>query len=1175
MNAETLREYMRRLFLEARKHIAKHMGLDKPRDPIPPYRDKEFAKDFNSLLDKLNVPESNKNLARAVVYTARIKARINYLDAELYLYYNTLLKEFLENILDNIQSEEKLNQYLESLGGLKIIDEMNPEITDKYPDPYLDRDPKSKKLDQPTPHKKIVEDLVLSKDVDLHSEEVKKDREENLKKIRETGANSINSMSSKEAQDRLLSPEEIDKFLSGDKQVEPKISPIHHLIKDFDISKASLFQLYCILEVIKKSPVKYFSEAYKLSSAYCLDPDYMEEAISSYYLIVNSVAVVKNPMARRAYRNKICERFGAILGVNQRDVEQDIKEARDKLLTINIDVKDQYSIEDILYPNSSDHTPDSSEYLYSCKDNVLVERLLLKSGLYLIAASPKSYKSLIMYHLAYCICSGVPFMNKFRVRRGKVLFVQCEEPADTMKNRLISHGFSPNDPNWSRIKDNIKILRKFDITSEKDMDSLQNVIHDFQPSLIIFDTLRAITSNSQVSENSADFGKYLYNLQRLCISNDIAGMVIHHKNKVSPAGTLDSVAGSSSIPGGTDGIWLLSRSNINGEDVLVIKTIPRDMPSYSFAFVKSKCNKYNRSIFKYKYRLNELNSENTQCQPLDYLDKAEHIIRSCFYNKNKDLCEYTYKPLEKTALVYSLKPILNDESIDMFLNELQDFKMLVPHVVLDVSEDSKIQEKPSNEQTNSTSAISEESSADSIDFLDIYDYDSAEVHLETSCKEDLSKLNYRTVYYWYNYIPKPEEKRPDDSIENKKLESPTLEDFFRDVLSRTNYILSEVSEEDLNKQREEFKQKFAEEVAVGLKSIKMSELEVKNYNDDRYSGVEIIHRYPKLEVDNVQQLVDMCYDMNIKSFMDFENYMKNSPIGRSLVCKKMIEQMIYSRNLTYGEYVYMRLPYDKWVRKAIGEVSPVKLPAPVYSRFYQNDLFFTTCPNKLVKSVVSTGSLLSFYILCTYYNPKDLLPILAKLKPEEQAMFAWCRKRLDVFFEKDLIFFEKRVIANLRKNKLKDLIKDTDSEYKLKKSLIAKSTPSMIKSAIRSLVSISDMSNEERVLFDILFAVSKGIVVEVMNCHKVPPPKEVYPLFHPYKLNRRKLFPYLHSSNLWVKDTFKKTVSFFWGNQVASEIMPYAFPEEEFGDLAPTSTALQDAVLPEKTYNPVEDALKI
>lgn len=302
--------------------------------------------------------------------------------------------------------------------------------------------------------------------------------------------------------------------------------------------------LYSLLQVnVRKTKLRNNSPYHDLVVAAELKGKYDQE--------IDIVSRVSDSGLRDTLKLVLLERYRS-LGITSTQIDRDIAKSRNKYLQIG-DKQDLYTIDDLF--NSSDVI------------SYTVDRFITKSGLFLLAAAPKTYKSLLSYHLAWCVVRGEPFLGRFQTTKGKVLYIQLEENKETIKTRLRNTGFTEED------NDNFLILRNFDIN---DTDRLQEIIHDFVPSLIIVDTLRAVSSGSDVSENTAEFARPLYQLQTLANANNIAILVLHHKNKSEVAG-INSVSGTSAICGATDGIFLID----NHGDKLLLTTVPRNNPPYS------------------------------------------------------------------------------------------------------------------------------------------------------------------------------------------------------------------------------------------------------------------------------------------------------------------------------------------------------------------------------------------------------------------------------------------------------------------------------------------------------------------------------------------------------------------------------------------------------------------
>lgn len=166
----------------------------------------------------------------------------------------------------------------------------------------------------------------------------------------------------------------------------------------------------------------------------------------------------------------------------------------------------------------------------------------------LLAAEPKTGKSLLAYDAAFAVATGEDTFLGETTRRGKVLIVQCDESAGTAKGRLIKRGFRHEDA------PNVRVMVSFSITQLAD---LEKELEEFRPSLVLIDNLRRISAGLELSENSAEFSNSVYQLKELLTRYGAAGILIHHTNKDRDALGVGRVRGSSAIAGAVWGVWQL------------------------------------------------------------------------------------------------------------------------------------------------------------------------------------------------------------------------------------------------------------------------------------------------------------------------------------------------------------------------------------------------------------------------------------------------------------------------------------------------------------------------------------------------------------------------------------------------------------------------------------------
>ena len=223
-----------------------------------------------------------------------------------------------------------------------------------------------------------------------------------------------------------------------------------------------------------------------------------------------------------------------------------------------------HDIEDIVAPKPTfERSVNIRDILasYDPTDNWLIPNFLRTSGLYIFGAAPKTGKSLMGYHLAYSFIISGRFLG-MPVRKGKVLYFQLEEDRRTIAERAHMTGFGAKNNNEVSLQVNfdpdcLVFERLFDATI--DIPYLQQQIIKHQPTLVIIDSLRASTSNSEHSENTSEFGKIIAKIQAVFVQTDTCGILIHHFSKQGAkdgkkGNLVAALSGSTSIASNSSGI---------------------------------------------------------------------------------------------------------------------------------------------------------------------------------------------------------------------------------------------------------------------------------------------------------------------------------------------------------------------------------------------------------------------------------------------------------------------------------------------------------------------------------------------------------------------------------------------------------------------------------------------
>jgi hypothetical protein len=178
-----------------------------------------------------------------------------------------------------------------------------------------------------------------------------------------------------------------------------------------------------------------------------------------------------------------------------------------------------------------DNAPDYTEFL--------VPDLLTEDELFLLAAGPRTGKSLLALTLAQAVATGGQFLGR-PCTQGTVIYVKCEDSDTKIKEREQAQGWPRGLP--------VAWLNDFKLSN---MAELEEMVAELDPRLLVLDTLSRI-KDSAISESSAEMSQLLEPLQKMANKYGCCVLLVHHTGKVSTdnAGQLDifdTIRGSSAI----------------------------------------------------------------------------------------------------------------------------------------------------------------------------------------------------------------------------------------------------------------------------------------------------------------------------------------------------------------------------------------------------------------------------------------------------------------------------------------------------------------------------------------------------------------------------------------------------------------------------------------------------
>ena len=178
-----------------------------------------------------------------------------------------------------------------------------------------------------------------------------------------------------------------------------------------------------------------------------------------------------------------------------------------------------------------DRAPDYTEFL--------VPDLLTEDELFLLAAGPRTGKSLMAMTLALAVASGGEFMGR-PCTQGTVLYVKCEDSDAKIKEREQAQGWGRGLP--------VAWLDDFKLSK---IDELIELVDELDPRLVVLDTLSRIRDGN-ISESSSEMSQLLEPLQKMANQYGTCVILVHHTGKVSTENAakidiFDTIRGSSAI----------------------------------------------------------------------------------------------------------------------------------------------------------------------------------------------------------------------------------------------------------------------------------------------------------------------------------------------------------------------------------------------------------------------------------------------------------------------------------------------------------------------------------------------------------------------------------------------------------------------------------------------------
>ena len=153
----------------------------------------------------------------------------------------------------------------------------------------------------------------------------------------------------------------------------------------------------------------------------------------------------------------------------------------------------------------------------------VIQDMICHGDIHMLIGEPSIGKSWLTMGMAVAVAGGTSFLGR-SVEQGRVLYVDEENPEDLIYGRLHKLGLTP------AIAKNIRYLSNLGIRLDKQADDLVTEALDYDPALIILDSLTRFHTED---ENNAGAISALFNdaLMPLARKTGAAVVLIHHANK--------------------------------------------------------------------------------------------------------------------------------------------------------------------------------------------------------------------------------------------------------------------------------------------------------------------------------------------------------------------------------------------------------------------------------------------------------------------------------------------------------------------------------------------------------------------------------------------------------------------------------------------------------------------
>jgi len=220
------------------------------------------------------------------------------------------------------------------------------------------------------------------------------------------------------------------------------------------------------------------------------------------------------------------------------------------------------------------------EFAMEIKREFLVNSIIPKEGLGILAGRPKSMKSFLTLDLAYSVQNqGSEFLNQGSINYGDVLLLALEDNKDSMALRIQGMNYKNKTHPTTFVDFNCPLLTQ---GLEESVAEWCSKVND--PRFVIIDTFQKIKPLSGKGQGKANAYEidyyYLGKLKDLAHKHKLFILYVHHLKQASMDYSWDRIMGSTGHQGVPDAMYMLDRDEVGNKATL--KGRGRNFQDFSF-----------------------------------------------------------------------------------------------------------------------------------------------------------------------------------------------------------------------------------------------------------------------------------------------------------------------------------------------------------------------------------------------------------------------------------------------------------------------------------------------------------------------------------------------------------------------------------------------------------------